>query len=1018
MLRSSNSRNYVCWRCLSQQAKPTDTVLQLRRTPLSLSSRASPPSASPSSPRSSSSTPIRRPATLSLFKQSRIRQELAQWEKENPTPVLQEAFQDDVVGDVTNSVTRANPDSAFQLGLPTESDRNSASQFDSIDSVDLGSTGSALRAGDLVEVSSSSNRLRLLGVCLGNFNGHDHFYTSTGKWFTSRNFRPGFVVKNFIRDPSELRAIIDAIPSRSASDLVLDQLQDLNVGPTRDVASSLIQQLHKFQVASRQIHQTYVERLSSPAAKLGADEKLMGLREIADVLLPHSLKRGKNTFPPEVLYAVYSTISSDDVSFRPLSHGRRHHESHLFAVHPVSRQHNTKEIEELLRTFYEFLGNNSARISRNSALKAMQFRDFILLARKAIDQSRASRVWSPHGTISPCKKKFGASSLESIRWSDTGIAVIEFMQHWAAAGGFQSMSRYHWVGASVLRAIGRYAGVTLDRSTGWTFLQEIGWISPWDIPSRYSMRLPGNEVDRHTGLSLPKPETKTDVSPARLPDDQLAHLRQDFARETVYCIDSESTLDVDDGVSLEAAADGNYWIHIHVADPASRIRPGSPMAEEAARRTQSQYLAGFNLPMFKDEIVRETFSLGSNQPTLTFSGLVTEDGKLVDYKITPGILRDVVCITPEDVNSVCGAENLHAHLKSDLLEVGVPPEPTKVPPRRMVKPNDLSKKQLADLRTLSKLADALHQNRLAKGAVPAFLPRPTAQVSLDNIESLATGGDAIRYNGDPFIRISYYLNTSQLVSSLMLVAGEVAARWCHERNIPIPYRVQLSDPANEAALKAFTQNVLYPRLAAGKRPSAADSHTYHQLVGGFDISATPRPISSMGLDLYAKVTSPLRRYPDLIAHWQIEAALLEEHRTGNSLVGKKGPPSMRFTQQDLEERVLPQLRIRERYSKSLDNYDGNMTWILQAVLRAWKFGENKEAIPKTFRFSVAKVLPKMAVVGEIDWFGIKARIEIDDMEGTGMRIADFEVGNVLEVEMTDVRLLDAMINVRPLKIIQ
>lgn len=932
--------------------------------------------------------------------------------------VPQEAFSDDAPGGVTNQVTGAHADASFQLNLPVKDDSDATSQFESLDGVDLGLAGSALQAGDLVEVSSLTNRLRILGVCLGNFNGHDHFYTSTGKWFTSRNFQPGFVIKGFIRDPSELRAIVDAIPSRSASDLVLDQLQDLNLGPTRDVAASLIHQLLKFQAASRSIHQTYVERFSNAAARLGPDEKLMSLREIADVLLPHSLKRGKKTFPPEELFAVYSSIITDNVGFRPLARGARHHESYLFTVHPSSTQNNIKEVEDLLRTFWEFLGNNSTKISRSSAAKAMQIRDFVLQARKAIDQSRASRVWSSHGSISPCQKKMDASSLEPVQWSETGIAVIQFVQHWAAVDAFQLMSQYHWVGASVLRAIGRYPEVALNRSTAWTFLQEIGWISPWDIPCRYSMRLPGKELDRHMGLNLPETEPKPAATPTKLQKDKLAHIRRDFARETVYCIDSDSTLDVDDGVSLELAPDGNHWVHIHVADPASRITPDSPMAEEAAKRVQSQYLAGFSQPMFKDEIVRETFSLGSNQPTLTFSALVTEDGKLVDYKITPGTIRDVVCITPQDVNSVCGVAPQHADRHTDVLEVGAPPVPPKEPVRRMVKPADLSRKQVADLRTLSKLADSLHQNRLAKGAVPYYLPRPTAEVSLANVEPLSAG-DAVRCNGDPYIRISYNLNQSQLVASLMLLAGEVAARWCSERSIPLPYRVQLHNPENEAALEAFTRDVIYPQLAAGKRPSPSDMHTYRNLVGGFDLSATPGPNSSMGLDAYAKVTSPLRRYPDLIAHWQIESALLEEHRTGKSLTDKKGGPNnMPFSKEKFDNDILPILRIRERYAKSLDNYDGNTSWILQAVLRAWKFGENKESIPKTFKLAVSKVVPRQMVVGELDWFGIMARIEIDDLEGTGMRVADFEVGNVVEVEMTDIKLIDAIINVKPLKMIK
>lgn len=747
----------------------------------------------------------------------------------------------------------------------------------------------------------------------------------------------------------------------------------------------------------------------------------MSLREIADALLPSSLKRNKPTFPPEALYAVYSVIEEDDIAFRALDLGARHHESYLFFLHSAETQGNVYHVEQMVRDYFESMGARPAKAARTLALITASFKDFLSEAREVIDQARREREWSPNGMIGPSKKgQSEASTVKIPTWSETSLAVIKFMHHWAASGGSRPGSRCHWIGASVLRAIGRYEDALLDGTTGWTFLQEIGWIPPWDVSARHYLRLPELPLDRHAGL-VPAPTP--DAAAAILVSDQLAHLRQDFARSTVYCIDSADTLDVDDGISLEAAGDGEYWIHVHVADPASRIAPGGWLAEQAALRSQTNYLAGFYQRMFDHDGVREAFSLGPNQPALTFSARVSEEGNLIDSKVTPATLRDVVYITPEEVSSICGDADQSA--PSDVLEVGIPPA-ERPPVRNMTTSGGLSKQQRNEIKTLSKLARALHSVRLQKGAIPAYLPRPKAKVSLDRVTPTTASGRSVYYSGDPYISVSYGDSSGNpLVSSLMQMAGEVGARWCYERDIPIPYRIQLLSGQNPEALREFTRDVFYPQLIAGKNPSPEDYQNLRALVGGFDVSTTPAPNYAMGLDFYTKVTSPLRRYPDLLVHWQIKAALLEEHRRGTSLVvrtspgdapaggkevrplvkGKAGEPRdfLPFSKRDLEENVLPRLRIRERHARLLDNVDGNNQWILQALVRAWQFGEGSQALPKTFRFTVSDVMGRRAIKGRLDWFERPALVKLEDVNDV-VRMANVKPGDVFRIELVRVNV--------------
>ncbi|KAL2122675.1 hypothetical protein VTJ04DRAFT_3130 [Mycothermus thermophilus] len=1083
------AHNYVCWRCLA--TRPVDVV------PLRPRNAASFSTSSTTSPSVATCRTTPRPARLRLLSQTlspygqtsirsastdaattittttaappppsppgskgnwgdhfkslqhqehvSLRERLRQWEIENPHPVL--SMPTDLPSDGASLPGRSRADFGWHIDL-TSGEQHDAHGFDDIDMVDIGLESAVLNPGDLVEVTTSAWRHRLLAICLGRFNGHLHFYTHTGKWFTCRTFRTNFVIKSFIKDPEELQAVIDAIPSVSSSATVLNELQDLNLGPSRDVGAALIRRMYKFQSEARLIHQTYVERLSRARSQMGSEEKLLSLRDLAEALLPASLKRGKNAYPPEAMYAVHSVIEEEDIAFRALHRAPRFHESHTYLLYSADIQETISRVEKLVRNYYEYKSQPTRHRKSEQLTRIETFTQFLKDAQQVIDLSRSRRDWSPHGMLGLRKKDAPPPDPSKIpSWSDIGLDVIRFIEHWAVSGGFRPGSNYHGIGAAILRLLDRYEDAILDSTTGWTFLQEIGWLPPWDISARHEMRLPEQEVRRHVAAP------KNNDLPLSLSEDRLADLRQDFARSTVYCIDSVDTVDVDDGISLEDAGGGKYWIHVHVADPASRLSPDSDLAKQAAAKSQSSYLAGFQQAMLDHPGIRETFSLGPNSPTLTFSALVDEEGHLLDGKISPGTIRDVVYITPEEVATVVEDAG-YQNVPPGVLEVGTPPASNPPPPKPQTRPEDLSRAQKRELKTLFKLAHALQRNRVERGAFPAYPSKPKATVSLNQVSKEIDAGDSIFYDGDPHIRVAYEPSGSVLVSSLMQLAGEVGARWCYERDIPIPYRVQLlTNEESLEALRKFSRDVMSPQLSAKKNPPREHWEQMMQLVGGFTLTTSPGPNMVMGLDLYTKVTSPLRRYPDLLTHWQIEAALLHEHRTGQSLVFRVAPGSstvvpenaadptagakhrspsallrekakrdqafLPFDRKQLESHILPSLRIRERHSRIVDNSDGNNQWILQALVRAWKFNDVTPGcppLPQTFLYKVTDVPSLRFLSGELNWFERRAEVDLQDFNGV-VRIADVQPGDVFEVELKDVNVHEKKIYVRLLKIV-
>jgi exoribonuclease-2 len=110
-------------------------------------------------------------------------------------------------------------------------------------------------------------------------------------------------------------------------------------------------------------------------------------------------------------------------------------------------------------------------------------------------------------------------------------------------------------------------------------------------------------------------------------------------------------------------------------------------------------------------------------------------------------------------------------------------------------------------------------------------------------------------DGEVLIRPVDRHGSRAMVTDLMLMAGEAAARWCGERGLPIPYATQpppdsIQHPEGMAAMFAYRRQF---------KPSRT--------------SIEPGPHFGLGLEAYARATSPLRRYADLLVHQQIRARL-------------------------------------------------------------------------------------------------------------------------------------------------
>ena len=150
------------------------------------------------------------------------------------------------------------------------------------------------------------------------------------------------------------------------------------------------------------------------------------------------------------------------------------------------------------------------------------------------------------------------------------------------------------------------------------------------------------------------------------------------------------------------------------------------------------------------------------------------------------------------------------------------------------------------LRELYEAAQLHGERRRANGAIEIDLPEVKIRVEEDEIK----------------IRPLPKLRSRDLVREAMLMAGEAAARYADEHDLPLPYTTQ-DAPADE--------------LPQGDSPSVYFA-TRMMLRPG-NKSTSPGLHAGLGMDPYVQATSPLRRYLDLVVHQQLRA-----HLTGGDVL--------------------------------------------------------------------------------------------------------------------------------------
>lgn len=383
-------------------------------------------------------------------------------------------------------------------------------------------------------------------------------------------------------------------------------------------------------------------------------------------------------------------------------------------------------------------------------------------------------------------------------------------------------------------------------------------------------------------------------------------LRRDIRDRFAITIDPVDARDFDDAISVARTVRGGWMLGVHIADVSRCVDWGSAIDLEARRRSTSVYLADRVLPMLPERLCNDLCSLRPDEDRLAFTVDIELDaqGRVRMYEPYPSVIRSRVRMD-------YGAADA-------LLREGEPDGAAldTAARGRAELAVEAAHANGVDLRAFLRNADALARARRE-------IRRKRGSIDFDTPEVHVLLDEA----GMPVDIVTRERTAAtSLVEEAMLLANECVAEFLADRDLVSAYRVH-EDPSPDSlasAAKTLTElGAVEGGLAAGIMlgdPRAINAAVedvagtaFAPQVNALLLRAQQRAVYkshneghyALGARAYCHFTSPIRRYPDLIAHRVLKVALAK-HELGKKEALARAPRLTGKGPQALEA-ICPQL---------------------------------------------------------------------------------------------------------------
>ena len=383
-------------------------------------------------------------------------------------------------------------------------------------------------------------------------------------------------------------------------------------------------------------------------------------------------------------------------------------------------------------------------------------------------------------------------------------------------------------------------------------------------------------------------------------------LRRDIRDRFAITIDPVDARDFDDAISVARTVRGGWMLGVHIADVSHYVDWESAIDLEARRRSTSVYLADRVLPMLPERLCNDLCSLRPDEDRLAFTVDIELDaqGRVRTYEPYPSVIRSRVRMDYGAADALLregdpdgAALDAAARGRAELAV-------------------EAARANGVDLRAFLRNADALARARRE-------IRRKRGSIDFDTPEVHVLLDEA----GMPVDIVTRERTAAtSLVEEAMLLANECVAEFLADRDLVSAYRVH-EDPSPDSlasAAKTLTElGAVEGGLAAGIMlgdprainaavEDAADT-AFAPQVNALLLRAQQRAVYkshneghyALGARAYCHFTSPIRRYPDLIAHRVLKVALAK-HELGKKEALARAPRLTGKGPQALEA-ICPQL---------------------------------------------------------------------------------------------------------------
>ena len=364
--------------------------------------------------------------------------------------------------------------------------------------------------------------------------------------------------------------------------------------------------------------------------------------------------------------------------------------------------------------------------------------------------------------------------------------------------------------------------------------------------------------------------------------------REDYRGLYTLTIDPPDAKDFDDALSIERLPNG-YRLYVHIADVSAVVPRASVLDDDASKRGTSVYLPGFVVPMLPYQLSNGVCCLAPDSERRTKTVIIEYDdeGKRKNYSV----VRSGIC-------SDCRLdyETVQSFLFGEMESLG-----------------DI--RADAAIRMLWKLASMLREERMNSGSI--ILDMPEVRVEVDP-------------HGKP-LKLTREIGTEShfLVEECMLAANCAIAELMLKNNIPAIFRVHDEPEADaleslKAMLRLFAVTVSKGQLRRadiGDIIEAVDGKPFGRVINlsilrSMKMAAYSEEVSehyALAFKKYLHFTSPIRRYPDLFVHQQLDMYYFKSSPiTGDVLVSDVALAASDKERNAQEcERNLIQLKILE-----------------------------------------------------------------------------------------------------------